>query len=84
MCGGDGCGDDGDRWSGGSGGLRREAHESACRPCFVECEAGAVFLCAYDALALPALRAISEITSRVLSLSKAERTDCLASSLRSL
>ena len=45
MCGGDGCGDDGDGWSGGSGGLRREAHESACRPCFVECEAGAVFLC---------------------------------------
>ena len=30
---------------GGSGGLMREAHESACRPCFVECEAGAVFLC---------------------------------------
>ena len=24
----------------------REAHEPACRPCFVECEAGAVFLCA--------------------------------------
>ena len=33
-------------WKCGSGGLRREAHEPACRPCFVECEAGAVFLCA--------------------------------------